>query len=375
MNRRKILKSMLLFGASYPALKFMNLNANSLDGQNINLLTGICNEISYKIKYLNELNKFEEYVGHKHDIFHFFSMFDYRSTPYDMVVPLFYTIPLNLWNSGRIPLLSWYPSTGAIEKTPVDMCKRIYTGLFDKYLARCCKSIKEYLNVAKPSPIYGSPKIFIRFAHEMNIHYRLYSNPEEFIKMWRYVYNFLRNYGLNKEQVLFVFSPNCVDINTQPFENYYPGDDYTEWLGLDGYNWGGHGPWKSFFEIFDEPMSRMNAISNKPLGICEFGTSAKIKNTFNASKKSLWLEDSFKWLSNKENLKRYNLRMAVYFNFSKQKDIDSGIYLHSARATVNNDALNHSDNEFKTIKSLNEIYYKENIGFLNARQNATLVFS
>lgn len=373
MKRRSILKSAFFCALVYNFQKYKILNASPLEDKDMNILTGICSEISSKIDYIKENNDFENYLDYKHDVIHYFSMFDYRTIP-DMVVPYFYTIPTKIWNSGKIPFLTWYPSTSTIEKTPNDICKKIYTGEFDHYLDRCCRSMKEYLAKAVASPIYGEPILFLRFAHEMNIHYRLYAKTDEFIKMWHYIYNYLRNYGLKKDQVLFIFSPNCVDLNTVPFEEYYPGDDFTEWVGLDGYNWGGRGAWKSFSEIFEHPMERMNKLTIKPVAICEFGTSANTNSGYDACKKALWLKDTFEWLSDKNNLKKYNVRMAIYFNMSKLNDIDSGLFIKKTRCTVCTGALNYEHDEFRTIENICNLYFKKEAGFLNSQQKMAKYF-
>ena len=33
--------------------------------------------------------------------------------------------------------------------------------------------------------------------------------------------------------------------------DYYPGDEYVDWTGVDGYNWGvRNGGWQSFEQVF-----------------------------------------------------------------------------------------------------------------------------
>ena len=359
MDRRKIIKSALCSPILYSLMKFDLLKADPLEASNRNILTGLCNEMTPN--FLDKIECFENHFNYRHDVIQYFSMFDYRTEP-DMVVPFFTTIPSQIWNSGKIPLITWYPSTSNVEKTPPDICRRIFTGMFDSYLERCCTSVLNYLSNAAPSPIFGKAKIFIRFAHEMNIHYRLYSNTRDFRRMWRYVYRFFKDRGLNKDQVIFIFSPNCVDIKSRPFEEFFPGDEVVDWTGIDGYNWGGRGPWNSFAEIFEPPMDRMREISDRPLSICEFGTTAKAGTVDNFDKKSDWLNEAFKWLANRNNLKRYNLKMAIYFNISRKNDIDSEIYSSQLCSIANSE-----NNVIQDLDKNKNVYFK-NLGFSNKNQ-------
>ena len=356
MDRRKILKSAMYGPLLYGLTKFDFFEANANDFSKQNIITGICNET--KANFIDNIECFEKYMNYRHDVIQYFSMFDYRKDP-DMVVPFFTTIPTTIWNSGKIPLITWYPSTSNIEPTPKDICKKIYTGKFDNYLERCCTAILNYLSNTTPNLNFGKPKILIRFAHEMNIHYRLYSNPSDFKKMWCYVFKFFRDRGLNKDRVLFIFSPNSIDLNTRPFEEYFPGDDFIDWNGVDGYNWGGKGDWVSFADIFEPAMKRIRKISKKPLSICEFGTTAKTDKGEDNIRKHNWIKDAFKWIEKQENLKKYNLKMAIYFNINKINDIDSGIYPDEICNVVN---LN--SNQINKMERLKDIYFK-NLGYSN----------
>lgn len=277
MKRRRLLKNITLTCCSYFIGKFSLENA--LGRPTVKLLVGLCSEGDF----ITDTTIFEEFVNFQHDILHYFSSFDVREHP-DMVTPYFTNIPLNIWNSGRIPFLSWYPLTSKLYPTPEDICKRIYTSQFDSYLSRCCVALLNFLKQARPHQILGSPKIYLRFAHEMNLNTSMYSSPTEFVKMWRYIYSYLRNHGLNKDKLLFIFCPNCTDVGTAPFEDFYPGDAYVNWNGIDGYNWGVN-YWRSFSELFIPALKRMNKLSANPIAICEFGTTANTTIGFDVEKK------------------------------------------------------------------------------------------
>ncbi len=57
-----------------------------------------------------------------------------------------------------------------------------------------------------------------------------------------------------------------------PMNNFYPGDDYVEWIGLDGYNYAGSRsmPWCSFQEIFGSSYDEIIKLApTKPLTLAE----------------------------------------------------------------------------------------------------------
>lgn len=368
MNRREALKTISLFPliANFEKLNFVQAENKKYPDE----LYGICVDINSGNDFINDIKSFESYVNFKHDIVQYFSSFDIRMQP-DMITPYFTIIPLKIWNFGKIPMLTWYPSTSNVEKTPDDICKRIYSGMFDKYLNNCCQKLLHYIESAKVSSILGEAKLYIRLAHEMNYRGHIYSNsPNDFIKMWKYIYKYVRNFesksklNLSKDNVLFVFCPGNFDIEKFPFEEYYPGDEYVEWKGLDGYNWGGR-QWKRFDEIFMKYFVRMNNLSSKPLSICEFGTTAKIINkqnkiVYDIEEKFEWIKNAYEWLSNKENLNKYNIRMSIYYNLSRNNDIDSGIFIpESKMVNKNTNSLNFSIENHNTIKNLSSVYIKK----------------
>jgi mannan endo-1,4-beta-mannosidase len=367
MHRREILKAASLAPILYYSGKFELAQADSVN-LHPKQLYGICVELNSGNKYIDEIKSFENYVNFKHDIVQYFSSFDVRTHP-DMITPYFTTIPLNIWKFGKIPMLTWYPSTSLVEKTPLDICKRIYSGLFDNYLKICCQALVNFINLSKPDPILGTPKIYIRFAHEMNYKNHVFSsNTSDFIKMWKYLYNYVRSFEssskvqLSKDNVLFIFCPGNFISEAFPFESYYPGDDYVEWKGLDGYNWGGKS-WQQFDEIFTPYLIRMNKLSSLPLAICEFGTTAKIINKqnkaeYNVNAKREWIRYAYDWLSKIENLNKYNIRMSVYYNLSRNNDIDSGIFIPNNSST-NLKSLNFATSNYNTIRNLSDVYIKK----------------
>jgi beta-mannanase len=51
--------------------------------------------------------------------------------------------------------------------------------------------------------------------------------------MWRHVHDIFVQAGATN--VLWVWSPNIITWARSDFHNFYPGDNYVDWIGLSGY--------------------------------------------------------------------------------------------------------------------------------------------
>ncbi len=87
-------------------------------------------------------------------------------------------------------------------------------------------SIRQALNTLNA---YGKP-MFIRFANEMNCSV-LGDEPEVYKEIFRNVANMVHEY----DNFATVWSPVDLGSLDRPFELYYPGDEYVDWVGLSCY--------------------------------------------------------------------------------------------------------------------------------------------
>lgn len=76
---------------------------------------------------------------------------------------------------------------------------------------------------------YNKP-MFIRFANEMNCS-ALGDDPDRYIQVFRNVANMVHEYP----NFAVVWSPNDMGALDRPFEYYYPGDEYVDWVGISCY--------------------------------------------------------------------------------------------------------------------------------------------
>ena len=99
----------------------------------------------------------------------------------------------------------------------------------DAYLQRLADDMKN-----------SGAKIFLRFASEMNGSWSVYSrSPRDFRRAFRLVYNVMHRRAPN---VALVWCPYAVSDSKygcyypRRFAEYYPGDDATDWVGVNMYS-------------------------------------------------------------------------------------------------------------------------------------------
>jgi beta-mannanase len=141
--------------------------------------------------------------------------------------------------------------------------------------------------------------------------------PELFVDAYRHIHDVFIQEGAAK--VLWVWCPNIemsgpLGEEWNDIGNYYPGDEYVDWLCMDGYNWGtsqSWSAWQTFDTIFKPTYSHLQQInSNKPIMIGEFGASNK------GGDKAAWVSDAFQRIRSDYP----QIRAVFWFNVNKETD-------------------------------------------------------
>lgn len=191
---------------------------------------------------------------------------------------------------GIIPFIRMMPRTdfdeGKID--PVYTLQGIINGTFDAELQSWAQDAKRV----------GIP-IMVEFGTEVNGDWFPWSGilnggsktngygnpnypdgPERFRDAYRHIIDLFREQDVKNITWCFhVFPPQeagdrpALLDNWNKIRNYYPGDNYIDWIGISAY--GADEPrveWKSFTEIMDAVYPELAAISStKPLAVFEFG--------------------------------------------------------------------------------------------------------
>jgi len=178
------------------------------------------------------------------------------------------------YNHGAMPMISWQPLDGeASDSQPAYSCANIVAGRYDDFITTW----------ARAAAAYHKP-FYLRLSHEMNGDWYPWgtapsnpngNTPAQYVAMWRHVVTIFRQQGATN--VRWVWSPNAIsEYSTfSSFDQNYPGDEYVDWVGIDGYNFGttyGSG-WRTITEIFGASYDALTAMTAKPLMIAEIGAA------------------------------------------------------------------------------------------------------
>jgi len=216
------------------------------------------------------LDQYAAMVGRKPDI-----VMDYSNITDPLLTR---TEVSNLSSRGETPLVSWQLYKSGYDGPTIPLSE-IAGGGYDADLRRAAGE-------AKAMPF---SEIMIRFGHEMNGDWYGWSgNPSAFVAAWRHVVSLFRAEGVSN--VKWVWSAN-VDNGSYPFRAYFPGDEWVDYTGLDGYNWGtagvGVNRWESLAQVFSSSYSQLTEISSKPVIVTEVSSSEV------GGDKAAWIREGF----------------------------------------------------------------------------------
>ena len=195
-------------------------------------------------------------------------------------------------DAGRIPLISWEPHN-------IDFNKIVDGSLDDTIKAR-----------AKGSKALRK-KLFLDFAAEMNGDDAWDGNNAPlYIAAYRHIHDIFVAEGATN--VVWAWCPNVVDIHggNKNTMDYYPGDAYVDWTGVDGYNWGTkNGGWQSFQQVFAN-IYPLLASKKKPIIIGEM-SSAQV-----GGDKAKWIDEIIPTLRSRYPL----IKCLIWFDVNKEED-------------------------------------------------------
>jgi hypothetical protein len=158
--------------------------------------------------------------------------------------------------------------------------------------------------------------VMLRFAHEMNLLSsdwgpgKAGNNGAAYVEAWQHIVTIFRQEGATN--VKWVWAPN-VDYGGRPFTQFFPGDEYVDYVGLDGYNWGTSDgeSFESFSKIFASSYATITQLSSKPLIVTETASSES------GGSKAAWIEETF-FRTIPQTMPR--VQAVIWFNDNKELD-------------------------------------------------------
>ena len=212
---------------------------------------------------------------------------------------------------GSVPYIRLMLRSSADQNKsePVYTLSKIINGAFDNDLRAWCDGARDF-----------GARLIVEYGTEVNGEWFSWNGkwngggasigygdpafpngPERFRDAYRRIIQVCRDEGaLNITWVFHVNDGDWPNVSWNRFENYYPGDEYIDWLAVSSY--GAQTPldddWPVFRESMDSVYPRLAALTpDKPIIVAEFGVTAN--NPLGSQ--SLWARDAltdllaFRW--------------------------------------------------------------------------------
>jgi mannan endo-1,4-beta-mannosidase len=165
---------------------------------------------------------------------------------------------------GADPIITWEPWCWTDDRSPA-VVQSVLSGALDDYASRWADEIRDWAST-----------VYVRFAHEFNGDWYPWTptfgtSARAYVEAWRRLHDIFADRGAGN--VNWVWAPSAIGASN--FRDWYPGDDYVDVLGIDGYNWGASHRstrWAAPEELFGDPLDALRAVSaDKPILISEVG--------------------------------------------------------------------------------------------------------
>jgi endoglucanase len=214
--------------------------------------------------------------------------------------------------NGSTLIITWMPN-GYCAQDIVD-------GKTDNYIREFAKGVKKF-----------GDEIWLRPLHEANGDWYDWgvgkagagNTDANVAEAFRHIVKLFREETVSN--VKWVWTTNASNHGSgTTYTGNYPGDDYVDYISIDGYNWGksqAWSNWQTFAQVFKESYDALSNI-NKPLFIAEISSSEKGGN------KAEWITDMF------EQFQTNFSRVFAVMWFSQSKDYEGDWALNTSQAAV-----------------------------------------
>ncbi|MEX5271286.1 glycoside hydrolase family 26 protein [Kocuria sabuli] len=161
-------------------------------------------------------------------------------------------------SAGATTLLTWEPwAWGGGTDQPAYALDRIAAGDHDAHITDWATRLADW----------GGP-VMLRFGHEMNGNWYPWAEgvngngAGDYVAAYRHVHDIFTAAGADNVQ--WVWNPNVPYWGSTPLDGLYPGADYVDVAGLDGYNWGTSQSWSTWqqpWELFGWGLAEMRRLA------------------------------------------------------------------------------------------------------------------
>ncbi|GAA0963607.1 glycoside hydrolase family 26 protein [Actinocorallia libanotica] len=140
------------------------------------------------------------------------------------------------------------------------------------------------------------------------------NKPEDFVDAWRHLHDIFVDMGVGN--VIWVWSPNTAkEDDIPPLKEFYPGDEYVDWIGVSGYMNEDKDPNSPIFKrddkivnrVFGDLFKELKTFTKKPIIVAETGSTATERKQWDIANLI------------KASAKRPDMLGFVWFNIEKEE--------------------------------------------------------
>jgi hypothetical protein len=135
----------------------------------------------------------------------------------------------------------------------------IASGGWDRYLHRYAAQVRHY----------GGP-VILSFAPEANGRWYPWgwhhTYPRDWVRAWRHVVTLFRASGATN--VTWLWDVSAENRATGPLRDWWPGPEYVDWVGVDGYYFT---PADTFASVIGRTVYQIREFASKPILLSEVG--------------------------------------------------------------------------------------------------------
>jgi hypothetical protein len=250
---------------------------------------------------------------------------------------------------GSIPMVSWKPVKWNPATRSMDLpikLQDIIDGHYDDYVQDWARNSKSFQypmflrfgwEMTYGGDSWSGPQNFGRYGNQswdqVDDLYKYYGDPrkpdgpERYVDTWKHIHDIFQRLQVNN--VEWVWSPGVgasPDLKWNSVENYYPGDDYVDWVGAHVFNFGYYETksgilegWRAFDWIFEnkQAMKVYKGYTSKPFMIAEISSSSEsAPGVLAYGKKAQWITDAI----NQIEIKYRNVKAVIWFSEDKSAE-------------------------------------------------------
>ncbi len=203
---------------------------------------------------------------------------------------------------GAVPVITWEPWCWTDDRSSA-VVQSLLSGALDHYAYRWADEIRDW----------GAP-VYLRFAHEFNGHWYPWTptggiSAADYVEAWRHLRDIFA--AQRAENIVWIWAPTAGGHGA--LADWYPGDEYVDVLGVDGYNWGATlpgGRWIDPEDLFGVAFDQLRSICvDKPILVTEVGCAES------GGRKADWIARFMRFLESQHDVLGF-----IWFEHNKEAD-------------------------------------------------------